>query len=631
MAFLADVMSSQTGGTRGAIGAVHLVRRTRGRSTLRGSSVQAFDMRILVRTQTLAWSKVATVANLTTLTGDFIMAGHGSKPLRGLTSTGQSSTGIAKFGRMFRWLPPCFVTSGPKDEQEVAKVLESLATLMIATEFKDKVEKATPLQLKNRNFTADTPLTIAEPDDESPKIPAGYTYLGQFIDHDTTFDPASSLQQQNDPDALEDFRTPRLDLDSVYGRGPDDQPYLYLKDKDKVADRKKFVLGTNRGINGMQRPDLQRTDDGTALIGDKRNDENKIVAQIQALFLRFHNKVFDNLESRFNTEQQEERFLEAQRIVRWCYQWIVLRDFLPRVCSKVVVDEIMPTAKRRTPSFQFYAPHGGDAYIPVEFSVAAYRFGHSMVRPSYALNGTAESTAVFTTGNKSAKFSRIPIFVFKAEKSTDAMNGFGEFPRQLPDSWGIDWAFYFGELGLHKDGKPQIPQPSYRIDATLVDPLGALPEFVSKGAASPFISLAFRNLMRGHSMGLPSGQRVAQMMGAKVLSEKELWATKNIREKLKPWNDGLAKFYEANGGANKKWVKGAAPLWYYILKEAEVRTHGHHLGEVGSRIVAETLIGLVWFDHFSYLFQMPHWTPAEENLPGLGNKLDMLELTKFVG
>lgn len=550
------------------------------------------------------------------------MSGHGSKPLRGLTSTGQSGIGVAKFGRMFRWLQPCFKTVGPNDERDVSELLAALSGLMVASEFRDKVEKATADELADPQFTTDTPLTQAEPDDENPTIPAGYTYLGQFIDHDTTFDPASSLQQQNDPDALEDFRTPRLDLDSVYGRGPSDQPYLY----DKGTGRSKFILGGNRGTGGTDRPDLQRTADGTALIGDKRNDENKIVAQIQALFLKFHNKVFDKLAQRFGSDQDDERFLEAQRIVRWCYQWIVLHDFLPHVCGKRVVEDIMPTAKKRTPNLQFYAPHGGDAYIPVEFSVAAYRFGHSMVRPSYALNNTAKSTAIFTTDTRSAPFSRIPVFVFKATQSTDAMNGFGEFAPQLPPDWGIDWAFFFGKLGGAAEGQRQIPQPSYRLDATLVDPLGALPEFLAKGLGSPFISLAFRNLQRGHSMGLPSGQRVAQMMGAKVLSDDELWNKKNQRETVGDWPEGHS-FYNAN----KKWLEAAAPLWYYILKEAEVRTHGHHLGEVGARIVGETLVGLVWFDHFSYLFQMPNWTPADEKLTGLGNKLDMLELTNFVG
>jgi len=546
------------------------------------------------------------------------MAGHGSKPLRGLESTKQSSTGTAKFGRMFRWLEPAQSPQGGAEDTELVGVLQGLAALMVTTDFKDNIAKG--------KLTPDTPITEPEPEDENPTIAAGYTYFAQFIDHDITFDPASSLQQQNDPDALDDFRTPRLDLDNVYGRGPDDQPYLYEK-----PARTKFILGGDRGLAGMVRPDLQRTADGTAVLGDKRNDENKIVAQVQALFLRFHNKVFDDLAPRFGPGQRGEQFRTAQRIVRWCYQYIVLTDFLPKVCDKHVVAAIMPSAGKRAPSFELYAPHGGDAYIPVEFSVAAYRFGHSMVRPSYALNDevgvTILSTADFPSPGGPKKFARIPIFVAHAAASTDAMNGFGEFAPQLPPKWGADWRFFFGKLGTSAPGAMQLPQPSYRMDAKLVDPLGDLPEFAAAGVLPPFTSLAFRNLLRGVRLGLPSGQRIADMMGVKKsMTDKELWAKQNKEETIVDWPEGKAFF-----AANKKWLEGSAPLWYYILKEAEIRHHGHHLGETGSRIVAETMIGLVWFDHYSYLFQVPHWTPADEGIAGLGTGLDMLALTKYVG
>ena len=180
---------------------------------------------------------------------------------------------------------------------------------------------------------------------------------------------------------------------------------------------------------------------------------------------------------------------------------------------------------------------------------------------------------------------------------------------------------------LPVEGVKQVPQPSYRIDATLVDPLGALPEFVpSVGAKSPFASLAFRNLMRGFRMGLPSGQAVARMIGANVMSDEELWHKKGTGDTFVAWPEGKAFL-----AANTRWLEGRAPLWFYILKEAEIREKGHRLGEVGSRIVAETLIGLAWHDHFSYLFQAPHWNPGMENITGLDKNLDMLKLTKYVG
>jgi hypothetical protein len=545
------------------------------------------------------------------------MAGHGSAPLRGLESAAQSSINTGKFGRLFRWLPPSFQTSNSNEDQDVEKLLKELARRMVSTEFNDRIDA-------EGKETPDVDLNTFEEEDENRAIPAGYTYLGQFIDHDITFDPASSLQQQNDPDALEDFRTPRLDLDSLYGRGPDDEPHLYER-----PARVKFRLGPDRGVSGQHRPDLLRSDDNTALIGDKRNDENKIVSQIHTLFLKFHNKAFEDISKRFPSNgNMHTRFLETQRIVRWCYQWIVLDDYLPLICGKDVVNAIMPGKNERRPNLKFYEAKSGEAFMPVEFSVAAFRFGHSMVRPSYSLNDVAKSSGKFTSkSGRAVDFARIPIFVAQSKLPTDAMNGFGE---PLPQQWGIDWSFFFGTMPQAKDGVKQVPQPSYRIDATLVDPLGELPEFVSTvGLDSPFISLAFRNLMRSFRMGLPSGQAVARMMGIeekKMLTDDELWSSKGKGDENEEWPEGKTFF-----DANKRWLEGHAPLWFYILKEAELHEKGHRLGKVGSRIVAETLIGLAWFDHYSYLFQASGWNPSMEGIEGLDEKLDMLKLTKYVG
>ena len=568
---------------------------------------------------------------------------HGNKPLRGLESAAQSSIQTGKFGRLFRWLPSSFQPTNTKEEKEVEELLDELAHVMVSAEFDDRLDK-------ENEKSPDVDINTHEDEDENRDIPAGYTYLGQFIDHDITFDPASSLQQQNDPDALEDFRTPRLDLDSLYGRGPDDQPYFYeLREKDQPQERVKFLLGPNCGVNDQYRPDLLRTEDKTALIGDKRNDENKIVSQIHALFLRFHNKVFDDLgrlsspaeSPRFSNDHS--RFLETQRIVRWCYQWIVLNDYLPKICRDDIVNSIMPEicnedAKdiipgegRREPNFKFYEAKSGEAFMPVEFSVAAFRFGHSMVRPSYSLNEVtlkSDTNPEFTSKQgKKRKFARIPIFVAQSQHDKDALNGFGQ---PLPLDWGIDWSFFFGDIPREPKKGRQVPQPSYRIDATLVDPLGKLPEFVQDlGPDSPFISLAFRNLMRGFRMGLPSGQAVARMMGLKVkevLTDDELWSRKGKGDGTEVWPEGQAFFSD-----HQRWLEGRAPLWFYILKEAELHEKGHRLGKVGSRIVAETLIGLAWFDHYSYLFQAPHWNPGMEKIVGLDKDLDMLKLTKYVG
>jgi len=220
-------------------------------------------------------------------------------------------------------------------------------------------------------------------DEENSGISAGYTYFGQFIDHDITFDPASSLQQQNDPEALVDFRTPRLDLDSLYGRGPAEQPYMYTAKKFRLG-RPLFEL-----TQGTKVRDLPRYDDGDAtqpkraLIGDKRNDENVIVAQFHAAWLQFHNKLVD--------ARPNASFEDIQRLVRWHYQWLVINDFLPTVCGDEVVEDLLPhhghkePVWKKRPTLSFFR-WKNDPFMPVEFSAAAYRFGHSMVRPIYRLN-----------------------------------------------------------------------------------------------------------------------------------------------------------------------------------------------------------------------------------------------------
>lgn len=564
------------------------------------------------------------------------MTNHGSRPLRGLESTQQSTIGTAKFGRMFRWLEPAQSPKNHNEQKELEAIFTLLAEEMVTTEFAGNVAKA-------GNPPPDSPLKQREPADENDTIPAGFTYFGQFIDHDITFDPASFLQQLNDPDATEDFRTPRLDLDCVYGRGPADQPYLY----NKSTGRRTFNEGTAIGIAGKDRRDVPRLSaDNTAIIGDKRNDENKIVTQIQALFLRLHNTVYAKIGARHQNNDTDDRFSQAQRITRWCYQWIVLNDYLPKICDEHVYLKIKPkTNDHKGPAFSHYGAHG-EAYIPVEFAVAAFRFGHSMVRPSYSLNHTIQQgTGQFIDkDNVAHAFARIPIFVVKLNMqdvlATDALNGFG---NPIPPNWGIDWGFFFGELLTHPDGtENQIPQPSYRIDTKLVDPLGDLPEFAAQHLEKLFVSLASRNLLRGVSMSLPSGQRIARMMGHEPLTDVQLWNVRFDGDESESWTKGAQLFND-----NRKWLEGSAPLWFYILKEAELRdlpkdvsstpahhrkhfTHGRKLGLVGSTIVAETLYGLAWSDHFSFLFQEPNWDPSKENIPGLTSDMDMLALTTFV-
>jgi hypothetical protein len=483
---------------------------------------------------------------------------HGATPPRGLEEPPSSRLIAGRFGRMFRNLPVFELA----DEKTLRDELEALAKRIVQPAEEDK-----PLD--------------AEDEDQNPDIPAGYTYLGQFIDHDITFDPVSSLQRQNDPDALDDFRTPRLDLDSVYGRGPADQPYLY--EPPPEGDPAKLALGRSVGQgSGEGAFDLPRLGN-VALIGDPRNDENLIVSQLQSVFLRFHNAVVDVVRDRGFTGN--DVFKEAQRLTRWHYQWVVVHDFLARhVVGPEIVDDILrpkeyvagpgQTVSVVRPELVFY-DYDSEPFMPVEFSVAAYRFGHSMVRPSYFIND-------FLRGENNEK--RFPIFSGNREADNrENLNGF----RPLPDEWGFEWKFFF-----RVSDEEFLPQPSYRIDDELVNPLGALP---LDPPAPGFESLALRNLMRGVKLGLPAGETVARAMGITPLSDEEL----------------------ALGDVAPSFV-GHAPLWYYVLREASIRADGRRLGPVGGRIVAEVLIGLVKGDPLSYLRVQPGWRPelGSQTTPG---------------
>jgi Animal haem peroxidase len=391
------------------------------------------------------------------------------------------------------------------------------------------------------------------------------------------------------------------------------------------ADGLRLLLGKSVGnAAGVESFDLPRNSGkpARALIGDKRNDENIIVSQLHGAFLRFHNAVVDKLDG---TIASSELFDEAHRTVRWHYQWLVLHEFLPLIVGEKLAKQVREGSGGQ-PYLEIFKPKGSASFMPVEFAVAAYRFGHSMVRPSYSLN-----TTVLKATGAAEKFDRVPVFSADnaATKPLANLNGF----RPLPEFWGIDWSFFFNDLKKPANGpsipttKLKIAQPSYRIDSVLADPLAALPEFA--GRPAPMQLLAFRNLLRGSRMGLPSGQRVAKLLGITPIADAKLF--ENRGDPFKPAEDRKALLAHVSGT-----FKQRAPLWYYILKEAELTTRagvkdpagaGHHLGPVGGRIVAEVLTGLVWNDRTSYLRMEPQWKPTL----GSGGKFGMADLLKFAG
>lgn len=401
----------------------------------------------------------------------------------------------------------------------------------------------------------------SHPKGDSKRIAAGFIFFGQFVDHDVTLDVTSSLERQNDPNAIENFRTPFLELDNVYGQGPEAQPYLYDQD-----DFPKLLVFPGDG----DRPrDLPRNSQGRALIGDPRNDENVIVAQLQLAYLLFHNAVVDSL--RGKGVGGDDLFREAQRLVRWHHQYIVVHEFLPLICGDKVVDDVLQHGRKIYLPEEHYH-YGGSPFMPVEFSVAAYRYGHSQVRQEFRLNKATTSTLFGLLG--------------------DAF-------RPLKSGEEIEWSRFF------KVDKTD-PQPARKIDARLPEVLFDLPFVGSPDPADR--SLAARNLRRGRAFCLPSGQSVARFLCGRCPKAPRVYSNDEL---------GLGGFKLPE-----------APLWYYVLKEAEIETDGESLGTLGGRLVAETILGLLELDSMSYLHLDPCWEPDYATKKG---EFGVADLLRFAG
>lgn len=417
--------------------------------------------------------------------------------------------------------------------------------------------------------------TGADPE-ENPTIPAAYTYLAQFADHDLTFDPTSSLRKsltRAQLQALVDFRTPRFDLDNLYGRGPDDQPYMYQEDGIHM------LLGEPMSGDPFDpgARQIPRGPNGRALIGDPRDDENRIVAQLHAIFLRFHNKIAD-------LGGKHVSFVEVRQQVCWHYQWILVDDFLRKIVEKQTYDSVFPNPYSPVPTIPRLR-EGNLELMPVEFSVAAYRFGHSMIRPRYRLNTTIERP------------------IFSADPSATAdLGGL----RPIPSDWAIDWQFFIDldhGTGPASPGPPsgpvmRRPQLSYKIDTSLVNPLGRMPAQIATDPSS----LALRDLERAVTFQLPSGQRVAKALGIPVIRDEDLKIGKAVAGSPKTPITQVAPGFTDN-----------APLWTYILSEAQVTSWKNadpgqarddipiRLGPLGGLLVAEVFASLLRGDPTSYL------------------------------
>jgi hypothetical protein len=462
------------------------------------------------------------------------------------------------------------------------------------------------------------------------RFSAAFTYFGQFVDHDITLDAdatpgtAPPAPEDLEPLSLEDIReqtknlrTGLLELDSVYGEPAPKDP----------QDPRKMKIGLVSTLQGNQNKPLRRPPetgpkkadendlpreprdvgnfehDRAALIGDPRNDENTIIAQMHLAFLLAHNKLVDEA-------APPNRFKKAKRRLRRHYQYIVLHDFLKKIADPLIVDDIIENGNR------IYDPDEDEFFMPLEFSVAAYRFGHSMVRAAYDFN---------LNFNRSEDPGTFPatldlLFVFTALSGQFAEEIGGEPTDTLPENWIIEWENFFdpqGRAGLNKARK---------IDTELVRPLIRLQSISGEPEANLAAKLAVRNLLRGYLLRMPTGQAVARALRKKLQGVRDIpvLTRKQLEENAEKVNQEQARVLRRRNGEFLR----RTPLWYYILAEAKILRNGQRLGPVGSTIVAEVLVGLIRRSPHSILDPESTWKP---NLPSPEQGRTLADLLRFAG
>ena len=477
-----------------------------------------------------------------------------------------------RFGRIFPNLPP-FATPSP----DVMAALRDIGKPGGILDAKDNL-LAGPIQL-----IVDPTLSAGNPN--HPTMTAGATFMGQFMDHDMTFDLSSRLGVPTDPSSSANTRTPALDLDSVYGGGPLEDPELYIVESPRRHPTKLKVE------SGGLFEDVPRNGTGQAIVADPRNDENMILSGLQAAFLKFHNRAVDVVTAEDPRESLDEVFRRARRLTTWHYQWIIVHEFLARFVGPELLANILQNGRR------FYRPEV--VQIPVEFQGAAYRFGHSLVRPSYRANLAGDNGTPF--------FGMIFDPAAEGEGDPRDLRGGARKPRRF-----IGWQTFFNFGTIPRpSGSGTLGEdvrPNKQVDTKVSTPLFNLP-LGTIASGDPPTSLPQRNLLRHVTWQLPSGQSIARTMGVPALSRNDL-------KELKDYHLNLDE---------------STPLWFYILKEAELMTGGRHLGPVGGRIVGEVIVGLLQLDPASYASDRA-WRPTLPTTNGrVTGDFRMIDFLTFAG
>ncbi len=468
-------------------------------------------------------------------------------------------------------------------------------------------------------------MTAARADVDSD-IPAGFTYLAQFVDHDLTRDRTNRPfnTPMTSPSRLRQARSPALDLDSVYGFGPGDSADSIFYADDNV----RLTLGRTQesgpppvAIRDLDGFDLPRKGASTpeplevrmAQIPDPRNDENLAVGQTHLAFMRFHNRVCERLAA--GGTPSTMLFEKARELVVKHYQWMLRTDFLPRIVDPAIVDDVFANGRR-----VFEVGATDFPTMPIEFSVAAYRLGHSMIRDNYDWNAVFSAAGTFGDLGTLENLFRFSGTSGNLSPGTDIDNPLDGTFERLPTNWIADWTRLYD---FAADGTPELaPEPgallnfARPIDIHLTDPLAKLPlgSFGARGVTVPDIqrNLAFRNLVRGRMVGLATVQQVAARFQKLGLDIAALTPDQILADDL----GGLSQ-------ALRDELTVDTPLWFYILREAEL--NGGKLGAVGGRIVAETFHRAIEGSDFSMLRDLT-FRPSLGPAPNVFRMTDLLQI-----
>jgi hypothetical protein len=416
------------------------------------------------------------------------------------------------------------------------------------------------------------------PTDLQPKNPpaAGYTYFGQFIDHDLTEDrtPMRSAGKFAPSETI-NYRGPWLNLSGIYDRIHDRGKWKYLYKSDGVS----FQLG-DPTVNGEQF-DVALDKNHHPLLPDRRNNENVIIRQIHAMFLKLHNLAIEEFRVDNPSYGDTELFAAARQRVCWQYQYLVREDFLKKVCCEKVFDELV---NKNAPPIIDWKTDGFS--MPVEISQAVLRFGHSMVRPKYTLSVTS---------------GRVDLQSILC----------GGEARALREAEAIHWPTFLikgGELAMRID--TSISSALFELHNKDIHP------FVSSPKPHPPHPLPVRTLVRGAKSRLPTGQRIATRMGIPTFKI--------------PAADGP---YDPGAALRRYDLAAETPLWYYVLLEAGIQELGACLGTLGSQLLIETVNAALTEDPDSYLNQPgsdsgpPIWKKTNKTANNLYEVAQLVNLT----